>query len=201
MLKISLFLGSVLIGCMAFSQKADPTETNTSNVITCTDFHITPTLLELSLSNPYVPQTVFEKPESEDRGHRIPQTFIYTAEDGVIYGESMDVRQTSMGTNDDPNRAPIKNWLGQSASGFRPTDPSGAAGTNHYIQAINGTPFKVFDKNTGANLLTANIGSLWAPATPNDGDPIIMYDKYADRWFISQFGQTGNKIFIAIFIN
>lgn len=77
-------------------------------------------------------------------------------------------------------------------------DPSGAAGPNHYVQAINGTPFKVFNKTTGANMLTANIGSLWSPATPNDGDPIVMYDKYADRWFISQFGQTGNKMFIAI---
>ncbi len=42
------------------------------------------------------------------------------------------------------------------------------------------------------------IGSLWTPATSNDGDPIILYDKYADRWFVSQFGVTGNKVYIAI---
>lgn len=198
MKNLSLFLGSLLICIFVSAQKSEPTNTNTSEVIVCSDFHITPTLLELSLTNPYVQQEVFEKPESEDRGHRTPQVFLHSADEDPIYGEDPSVRQTTMGPNNDPNKAPIKNWPGQVAAGFRPYDPSGAAGTNHYIQAINGTPFKVFDKNTGANLLTANIGSLWSPATPNDGDPIIMYDKYADRWFISQFGQTGNKIFIAI---
>ncbi|MCX6295506.1 MAG: PKD domain-containing protein, partial [Bacteroidetes bacterium] len=30
------------------------------------------------------------------------------------------------------------------------------------------------------------------------GDPIVLYDKAADRWFLSQFGSSGNKIYIAI---
>ncbi|OFX22088.1 MAG: hypothetical protein A2033_14385 [Bacteroidetes bacterium GWA2_31_9] len=137
--------------------------------------------------------------ESIDRKYRKPQTFIYSPADGPQYGEDPSVRQTTMGTRPIvSNKAIIKNWAGQTASSFRPFDPTGAAGPNHYVQAINGTPFKVFNKSTGANMLTANIGSLWSPATANDGDPIIMYDKYADRWFVSQFGQTGNSIYIAI---
>ncbi|MCX6295528.1 MAG: hypothetical protein NTX97_05595, partial [Bacteroidetes bacterium] len=30
------------------------------------------------------------------------------------------------------------------------------------------------------------------------GDPIVLYDKYADRWVLTQFGTTGNKIYIAV---
>ena len=48
--------------------------------------------------------------------------------------------QTTMGTI--PGKAPIKNFPGQTASGFYPLDPSGAAGPNHYVQMINSTTFR-----------------------------------------------------------
>lgn len=187
---------------MVFSQKSDVKGQQETGVITCTDFHITKPLTELAKEHPYIPkgQDKLERYiESFDRKYRSPQKFVHTAdEDPVLYGNDPASIQTKMGTNSNGAKAPIKNWPGQAGSGFRPFDPSGAAGPNHYIQAINGTPFRIFNKSTGANMLTANIGSLWSPATPDDGDPIVMYDKYADRWFISQFGQTGNKIYIAI---
>jgi hypothetical protein len=90
------------------------------------------------------------------------------------------------------------NWAGQTASGFRPYDPSGAVGPNHYVQMINSTTFKVYNKTTGAVTLTATLGNLWSPATANAGDPIVMYDKAADRWFLAQFGSGNNNIYIAI---
>ncbi|HBF88097.1 MAG TPA: hypothetical protein DDX39_05595 [Bacteroidales bacterium] len=169
-----------------------------------TEFHETLPLREIVKEHPYV-QKKRQRSEMElireslDRKHRIPQTFLYSVEDGPEYGEDPAVRQTEMGKRKiNSSRAVIKDWAGQVASGFRPYDPTGAAGPNHYVQAINGTPYKVFNKSTGANMLTANISTLWDPATDDDGDPIIMYDKYADRWFVSQFGQTGNSIYIAI---
>ena len=88
--------------------------------------------------------------------------------------------------------------LGQNGGGSYPPDPSGAIGTNYYVQSVNATPFKVFNKTTGAQVGTVKqIGSLFG-LTSNDGDPIVLYDKYADRWFLSQFGLSGNKIYIAI---
>ena len=142
-------------------------------------------------------QTVFK--ESKDREHRTPQTFQFTAEDGPEYGNDESTIQKEQG-----NRsvfAPLTNWAGQNGNGC-PPDPSGAAGPNHYVQAVNATPFKVFNKTTGATLGTIReIGSLWSPAVGNMGDPIILYDKYADRWFVSQFGQGSNptnRVYIAI---
>lgn len=144
-------------------------------------------------------QTIFK--ESKDREHRTPQTFQYTAEDGPAYGNDESFMQRTQGNRS--SLPPLTNWGGQNGNGC-PPDPSGAAGPNHYVQAVNSTPFKVFNKSTGATLGTiAQIGSLWNPdLTYNDGDPIILYDKYADRWFVSQFGDNygtnGNKIHIAI---
>lgn len=142
-------------------------------------------------------ETVFK--ESKDKEHRTPQTFQFMAEDGPAYGNDALTIQSQQG-----NRSvlpPLTNWAGQTGGGSCPPDPSGAAGPNHYVQAVNASPFKVFNKTSGATLGTIRqIGSLWSPATGNDGDPIVLYDKYADRWFVSQFGQSGstNYVYIAI---
>ncbi|TND09087.1 MAG: hypothetical protein FD123_1490 [Bacteroidetes bacterium] len=90
---------------------------------------------------------------------------------------------------------PIANWQAQSGSGY-PPDPSGAAGPNHYVQAVN-TTYRVYNK-TGTGLTgTLNLSSMWSGST-NDGDPIVLYDRYADRWIISQFQISGNEILIAV---
>jgi hypothetical protein len=90
---------------------------------------------------------------------------------------------------------PIQNWQGMSGSGF-PPDPSGAAGPNHYVQAVN-TSYRVYSK-TGSPITNAfNLSALW-PGSSSDGDPIVMYDRYADRWFISQFQTSSDEILMAI---
>lgn len=199
-MKKNLLLFFALIGLVYFSPGKTFGQSVSYDVIYPSEFLETRPLRDIVKDYPYVErESEGEEKESIDKNYRTPQKFIYSAADGPEYGEDPSVRQTTMGTRPiNANKAIIKNWVGQSSSGFRPFDPTGAAGPTHYVQAINGTPFKVFNKSTGIGLLTANIGSLWSPATANDGDPIIMYDKYADRWFVSQFGQSGNSIYIAI---
>lgn len=169
-------------------------------VLTPVSFHITKPLSEIAAENPIDEEAMerAEKVESSDRMHRQPQTFLYTAEkDGPAYGNDPSSIQTKNG-----NRMlmpPIANWQAQSGGGC-PPDPSGAAGPNHYVQSVNATPVKIYSK-TGTTMLTiTSMGSLWSPAVGNMGDPIIMYDRYADRWFLSQFGSSGgvNYIYIAI---
>lgn len=168
--------------------------------IPCESFHITKPLSELAKMYPVDENAIHPKAakESKDRKHRKPHTFEKTVADGPEYGNDPSTLQTTMGEVSGSMKAPIMNFAGQTVTGFRPMDPSGAVSNTHYIQAINSTTFRVYNKSTGAILSTASVGSLWTPATPNDGDPIIMYDKAADRWFISQFGITGNRIYIAI---
>jgi hypothetical protein len=139
---------------------------------------------------------IHEMTESKDKVHRQAQTFLYSAEkDGPAYGNDPSTIQKQMGSR--AMLPTLSSFAGQNGGGY-PPDPSGAAGPNHYVQAVNATPFKVFNKSTGAQIMAPkNIGTLWTPATGNMGDPIIMYDKYADRWFVSQFGSS-NSIYIAI---
>lgn len=80
------------------------------------------------------------------------------------------------------------NWIGQ--GGGLPPDPSGAAGPDHYVQAVNST-YRVYDKEGTAVTPAYALHTLW-PGYSSKGDPIVMYDRYADRWFISQFHYSGS---------
>lgn len=172
-------------------------QNNETGVIVASEFHITRPLSEIFKDNPVDENRNFGEVESEDRINREPQKFPRTVADGPQYGNAPSSIQTKMGEiNANETRA---SWAGQTASGFRPFDPSGAVGPNHYVQMINSTTFKVYDKVAGTVLLTGTLGNLWTPATGNAGDPIVLYDKAADRWLLAQFGtSTDKKIYIAI---
>ena len=81
--------------------------------------------------------------------------------------------------------------------GFRvnPPDPNGEVGPNHYVEVIN-LVFAVYTK-TGTLLLgPVDTGSLWAgfpvdECTEPSGDPIVLYDQFADRWIITQLTTRG----------
>jgi hypothetical protein len=104
------------------------------------------------------------------------------------------VAQTEMGIGG--MRAPLVNINGQ--SGAFPPDPSGAAGLNHYVQGVN-TSYRIYNKDGSTSGLPPSLplSSLW-PGSTSDGDPIIMYDKHADRWVITQFQVSGNQILFAV---
>jgi hypothetical protein len=87
--------------------------------------------------------------------------------------------------------------LGNYSPRWAPPDTTGAVGATQYVQWVN-TDIAVFDKTTGAlasgfpkpgNSLFAGMGG--ACETSNDGDPIVQYDKAANRWVLSQFAVPG----------
>ena len=80
---------------------------------------------------------------------------------------------------------------------YAPPDTTGAVGATQYVQWVN-ADIAVFDKVTGAlaagfpkagNALFANFGGPCE--TSNDGDPMVQYDKAANRWVLSQFAVPG----------
>ncbi len=89
---------------------------------------------------------------------------------------------------------PIFNLNGQGYTFVNPPDTVGDVGKNHYIQMINGgsTQVAVYNKATAALIQTFSLSSLGGCATGN-GDPIVLYDQLADRWFLSEFG-PGNSL-------
>jgi hypothetical protein len=79
---------------------------------------------------------------------------------------------------------------GVGANGSAPPDPNVAVGPNHIVQLVNtevavytksGTIFSGYPKTLGS--VFSNLGG---GCTGEWGDPIVQYDKVADRWLISQ---------------
>ena len=80
---------------------------------------------------------------------------------------------------------------------YVPPDTNGAVGLTQYVQWVN-TYFAVFDKRTGALVAGPAPGnSLWTGFgggcdNNNDGDPIVLFDKLANRWVMGQFSVSTN---------
>jgi hypothetical protein len=99
--------------------------------------------------------------------------------------------------------APVANFEGLSnqdnfnvlGGRVNPPDPVGDVGPNHYVEMIN-LVFAVYSKTGSLLLGPASLGSLWAgfPITEcadQSGDPIVIYDQFADRWVLTQFTTRG----------
>lgn len=78
-----------------------------------------------------------------------------------------------------------------------PPDTNGDVGLNHYVQYVN-LGWVVFNKSDGSvaagpfagNLFWQGFGGICE--AENAGDPIVLYDHLAGRWFFSQFTGTNS---------
>jgi hypothetical protein len=93
--------------------------------------------------------------------------------------------------------APGFNFEGVSnINGVLPPDTNGDVGMNHYVQWVN-LSLQIWSIDRNTNTATSVYGPvngnvIWSGfggycQSTNDGDPIVLYDHLADRWFISQF--------------
>ena len=72
-----------------------------------------------------------------------------------------------------------------------PQDPVGDVGPDHNVQMVN-VALAIYNKADGtlAQPITS-LGTIWngfsvPDCTGNDGDPIVLYDQFEDRWILSQ---------------
>lgn len=87
------------------------------------------------------------------------------------------------------------NVAGTAFTGATPPDTVGDVGPNHYVQAVNATRIAIFDKNgvlqPGYPILLETLAPSGPCRTDAAGDPIVLYDQLADRWFLQEFTGGG----------
>ncbi|MFZ4564445.1 MAG: T9SS type A sorting domain-containing protein [Bacteroidales bacterium] len=86
-----------------------------------------------------------------------------------------------------------------------PPDENGAAGPNHYMQTVNVT-YAIYDKSGTIKAGPTNINQIFGNvpgASRNDGDPIVIFDKQADRYLVAEFSipDTGTLHWILVAIS
>jgi len=114
--------------------------------------------------------------------------------------ESYPARQPGSSTRDTvvqrsapKNRmpSPILTFDGVSnLCGCYPPDTEGDVGPNHYMEWVN-AHYAIYTK-TGTQVVPPTTGNTLFTGTPfcgahNNGDPIVLYDQFAQRWMVSQF--------------
>ena len=88
--------------------------------------------------------------------------------------------------------SPSRNWDGISNQNMvLPPDTEGDVGLNHYVQWVNLT-LAIWDKSGALVYGPVDGNTIWqgfgGPCDScNDGDPVVVYDRLANRWVISQF--------------
>ena len=95
-----------------------------------------------------------------------------------------------------PPSTPSLTFEGIAANGFAPPDTNADVGPNDIVETVN-ILVRVYDKNgvprgpafKQSSLFASGGGSAFG-ASHDSGDPIVLYDRIADRWLISQLGVT-----------
>ncbi len=88
--------------------------------------------------------------------------------------------------------------IGESSSGATPPDVNGDVGKDFYVEIVNSTLFRVYDKMgvPVSGLISAN--SIWSQVSQSSaGDPILLYDQEVDRWLLTEF-PSNNRVLVAI---
>ncbi|MFZ2487989.1 MAG: hypothetical protein WAZ19_07680, partial [Anaerolineae bacterium] len=106
------------------------------------------------------------------------------------------IQEAAPQASPDAFTTPIFNFNGQGYTFVNPPDTVGDVGKDHYVQMINSTVVAVYNKTTGALIQTFDLSTLGG-CTTGSGDPIVLYDQMADRWFLSEFG-SGNSLCVLI---
>ncbi|MEI8080682.1 MAG: PKD domain-containing protein [Actinomycetes bacterium] len=112
----------------------------------------------------------------------------------TLEGQAVQQADSAVQTKTGPANMPepIVNFEGVSnLDSVYPPDTDGSVGPNHYVQMVN-VHTAVYDKSGTLLYGPFTPNSLWPAGDPcrntNDGDPITLYDRYHDRWVLSQFG-------------
>ena len=189
----TLFALSGLAATSIFSQTENENVPQQVEKVQCDHFMKTPPLRSLL---PYI-ETIDESTYYKDwvaKDKKQTADWSQISDHGIQASGGIDPVLQSVDGSRDGSHMLKENWQGQ--GGAYPPDPTGAAGIDHYVQAVNSS-YRIYQKDGTPATFNLSLASLWTGSSA-DGDPIVMYDRYADRWFISQFQISGNKILMAI---
>ncbi len=105
-------------------------------------------------------------------------------EDPVLQKEAMPMVSASAGVN----------FTGLGSLGFVPSDSNLAVGPYYIVEAVN-VQFAVYNKSGGLLSGPTDMVSFFSALGGNNcvgsfGDPVVIYDRAADRWVISMIGSN-----------
>ncbi len=182
---------AILLSCQAFGQ-----QTQGPSIVSQGTF------LGATIALRDMPTAPEMEQEGFDYAREIKQKFDPSQKNAVLNQNDLPLEGQHQGFQDTQGtRDPLtvlQNFQGASVQEGQavPPDPTGAVGPNHYVHAVN-LVVKIFDKTGGLLAGPTTLGTFLGNGNSN-GDPIVMYDHLADRFFVSQFNIATNSLIIGI---
>lgn len=179
----------VIISCsFAFCLSAQQVQKNTgkSTYTHCVKFWITKPLRDIAIERASTKNNEEGKEPMEQVGHGK----LTAPKNGKRLYQTDPVRQNTAGTL--ALDTPLVNVEG--ANWYYRPDASIAAGPNDVVQGVNLGNFNIYNKS-GALILSTDMSALGISASD---DPIVMYDKFADRWVLTDVTNSYGSLTIAV---
>ncbi len=86
--------------------------------------------------------------------------------------------------------------IDQSTTNIFPPDPNGDVSRDHYIQIINASWFRIFEKDGTPLTDATSTNTLWGEiGEASIGDPIVTYDENADRWLLTDLADLDRILY------
>lgn len=79
--------------------------------------------------------------------------------------------------------------------GCLPPDTNASVGNGFIVEPVN-VQIRVFDAASGAILLDEPLQTFFG--APSGGDPYVVYDDIANRWYVSAFDSSDSGLFLAV---
>ena len=186
---LSVLMLLTVFSSSAFTVKADPPPPDGPGAVEVSQAVYADVSAPVRDLTGLAPAPADSKEKKEKPIRPLPPRNIGLGDDGAVQGSTGPLVATTGGLSFP--------GVGQGDYGFieryAPPDTVGAVGATQYVQWVNDY-FAVFDKTTGA--IAAGFpkpgNSPWVGfgggcQNNNDGDPIVQYDKAANRWILTQF--------------
>ncbi len=152
---------------------------------------------------PQIIPEILQTPEVRPRlQHNHPVDPDFRSEGGL--DPLLAIQAAASQGNDRSFDAPLINIEGHGFSNVNPPDTVGDVGPNHYIQMINasgGSWVSIYDKSGTLITPAFELHTLWTgggECANGYGDPVVLYDRLADRWMLSEFASAGSNLCVYI---
>ena len=189
-MKLKNYFFLVLLAVFTFTANAQESFGPTSTGIIQGPIYV-PSLAEQMRNGTFIPATIDEgvlgHPKTRFGNNVVPGKGLPKGDDPLVNTQRNATQQRVA--------PPLLTFISTTSTAI-PSDPTGAAGPNHYVAAWN-MAFRIFDKNDGTPLTPAASLSTLFPGN-NIGDPIVFYDAGADRIVITEFDSSPNGFNVAV---
>lgn len=202
LLAAALFVVAVMGPTVASAHQSDLTGRlaaglSTPTVTQAAAFDVSPAVRDLHpMARASVAAATFdslEPNEARSTTDDLPISGDYTGDSAVQASQGSGARLSALSSFEGLANVDNARFLGH---GWLPPDPAGAIGLNNYVEEIN-TVFAVYDRQGNKQFGPFLLSTLWQgfaiqACADNQGDPVVLFDKHADRFIMTQF-TNGNQ--------